>query len=89
MLIAGGADVVTVSRRLGHAGPNITLGTYGHLFSNTDDRTTAIIEAAFTKGGKLNEENTAANGNRTKVKPSGANPVPIRRSAEFTHRLNG
>ena len=49
MLIAGGADVITVSRRLGHASPTITLGVYGHLFSNTDDRTAAIIEAALKR----------------------------------------
>jgi integrase len=51
MLIAGGADVITVSRRLGHASPTITLGVYGHLFSNTDDRTAAIIETVL-RGGK-------------------------------------
>jgi integrase len=52
MLIAGGADVITVSRRLGHASPTITLGVYGHLFSNTDDRTVAIIETALTGSGR-------------------------------------
>jgi hypothetical protein len=31
MLIAGGVDVLTVSRRLGHASPTITLNVYGHL----------------------------------------------------------
>lgn len=47
-LIAAGMDVLTVSRRLGHGSPNITLSVYGHLFSNTDDRAAQIIEAAFS-----------------------------------------
>ena len=48
-LIAAGLDVLTISRRLGHASPTITLGIYGHLFSNTDDRAAQIIEALFAK----------------------------------------
>ena len=47
-LIAAGMDVITVSCRLGHGSPTITLGVYGHLFSNTDDRAAQIIEAAFS-----------------------------------------
>jgi len=47
-LIAAGMDVLTISRRLGHGGPAITLGVYGHLYSNTDDKAAAIIEATFT-----------------------------------------
>jgi len=35
-LIAKKTDVLTVSRRLGHADPAFTLRTYGHLFDNTD-----------------------------------------------------
>ena len=46
-LIASGMDVLTISRRLGHGSPTITLGVYGHLFSNTDDRAAQIMEAAF------------------------------------------
>ena len=48
-LIAAGMDVVTISRRLGHASPTITLGVYGHLFSNTDDHAADITEAAFSR----------------------------------------
>jgi integrase len=43
-LIAAGIDVVTVSRRLGHASPNITLGVYAHLFSKTDVAAAEAIE---------------------------------------------
>ena len=42
-LIAAGMDVLTISRRLGHGSPTITLGVYGHLFTNTDDRAAQIL----------------------------------------------
>jgi integrase len=48
-LIAAGLDVLTISRRLGHGSPTITLGVYGHLFSNTDARAAQIIEAALRR----------------------------------------
>ena len=41
-LIAGGVDVVTISRRLGHSSPTITLSVYAHLFSETDTKAAAI-----------------------------------------------
>jgi integrase len=47
MLIAGGVDVLTVSRRLGHASPTITLNVYGHLIHGGDDRAAQIVAAAF------------------------------------------
>lgn len=50
-LIAAGVDVLTISRRLGHASPVVTLGTYGHLYSNTDDRAAQIMEAMFSTVG--------------------------------------
>ena len=46
-LIAAGVDVLTISRRMGHGSPTITLSVYGHLFANTDDRAAAIMEATF------------------------------------------
>jgi integrase len=46
-LIAQGLDPLAISRRLGHASPTITLGVYGHLFPNADDRAAVAIEAAF------------------------------------------
>jgi integrase len=50
-LIAAGLDVLTISRRIGHASPAITLNVYGHLFANTDAKAAEIIEAAFAKTG--------------------------------------
>jgi integrase len=48
-LIAEGLDVLTISRRIGHASASITLNVYGHLFANTDTRAAEIMEAAFSK----------------------------------------
>jgi integrase len=48
-LIAEGLDVLTISRRIGHASPSITLNVYGHMFPNTDARAAAIMEATFAK----------------------------------------
>lgn len=48
-LIASGMDVLTISRRLGHGSPAITLAVYGHLFGNTDAKAAEIMEAAFGK----------------------------------------
>jgi integrase len=47
-LIAAGMDILTISRRLGHGSPMITLAVYGHLFSNTDARAAEIMEATFS-----------------------------------------
>jgi len=48
-LIAAGVDILTVSRRLGHANPTITLGVYGHLYGNTDDRAAQAIDAMLSR----------------------------------------
>jgi integrase len=50
-LIAAGVDIVTVSRRLGHGSPAITLGVYAHLFDRTDALAAQAIERAL--GSKL------------------------------------
>ena len=49
LLIAEGANVVYVSRQLGHASPDITLRVYAHLFDHAEQamRTSAALEAAF------------------------------------------
>jgi integrase len=48
-LIASGLDILTCSRRIGHASPALTLSVYGHLFSNTDARAAEIMQAAFSR----------------------------------------
>jgi integrase len=49
-LIASGADIVTVSRRLGHSSPNVTLSVYSHLFSKDDAMVVDAIDAVFENG---------------------------------------
>jgi integrase len=46
-LIAAGMDVLTVSRRLGHSSPSITLGVYAHKFANRDAEAARLMDAAF------------------------------------------
>ena len=46
-LIAAGLDVVTVSRRIRHANPTVTLNVYAHLFGNTDERAAEAVETAL------------------------------------------
>jgi hypothetical protein len=40
-----GVDIVTISRRLGHAKPDITLRIYAHLFRKDDSKAAAAINA--------------------------------------------
>jgi integrase len=47
MLIASGMDILTISRRLGHSSPMVTLSVYGHLIHGGDDRAAQIMNAAF------------------------------------------
>jgi integrase len=50
-LIAAGVDIVTVSRRLGHGSPAITLRIYAHAFSaNKDEAAARAIETAMGAG---------------------------------------
>jgi integrase len=51
-LIAAGLDVVTVSRRLGHGSPAITLTVYAHQFVSKDIAAADAIEAAISPGAK-------------------------------------
>ena len=48
-LIAAGLDVVTISRRIGHANPAVTLSVYAHAFAraNKDAAAALAIEAAM------------------------------------------
>ena len=47
-LIAGGASVKQVQKRLGHASAVITLKTYAHLWPGDDDRTRDVMDAALS-----------------------------------------
>ncbi len=43
-LIAQGVDILTISRRLGHANVRITLELYGHLMPGQDEKAAAVVE---------------------------------------------
>jgi integrase len=49
-LITSGMDILTVSRRLGHGSPAITLNVYGHLLSS-QDRAADIMQAMLANAG--------------------------------------
>jgi integrase len=48
-LIDAGVDIVTISKRLGHAKPDITLRIYAHLFHKDDGKAAAAINAALKR----------------------------------------
>jgi integrase len=50
-LIAAGLDVVTISRRIGHASPAVTLGVYAHVFAAADKDTAAALAIEAAMGG--------------------------------------
>ena len=50
-LIARGLDVLTISRRLGHGSPVVTLTTYAHLFEKTDLTAASAMEATLKAKG--------------------------------------
>jgi integrase len=49
-LIATGVDIVTISKRLGHARPSVTLAVYAHMFTRDDGSAAAAINAAMAQG---------------------------------------
>jgi integrase len=48
-LIASGVDIVTISKRLGHAKPSVTLAIYAHMFTSDDSKAAAAINAALKR----------------------------------------
>ena len=50
-LIDAGVDIVTISKRLGHAKPDITLRIYAHLFRKDDAKAAAAIDEALANLG--------------------------------------
>jgi integrase len=46
-LIDAGVDIVTISKRLGHATPDIALRIYAHLFRKDDSKAAAAINTAL------------------------------------------
>jgi hypothetical protein len=79
LLIAQGADVVFVSRQLGHANPSITLSVYAHLFEGARhaEKTSALLEAAFGElvDGTMLETTTGEQ--RRNGHPATSAPAPL------------
>jgi integrase len=50
-LIDAGVDIVTISKRLGHASPDVTLRVYAHLFRRDDGKAAAINAALAGSAG--------------------------------------
>jgi len=50
-LISSGVDIVTISKRLGHAKPSVTLAIYAHMFTTDDSKAAAAIDAALNRPG--------------------------------------
>src|SRR5262245_11917778 len=82
MLIAAGMDILTVSRRLGHASPTITLNTYGHMIHGTDAQAAVILDQAF--GSKVVQTATKSPENRGKLTPS-SEFLPLDQAAAADH----
>ena len=47
VLLNAGVDILTVSKRLGHSKPSITLDVYGHIIKGSDERAAAVIAEAL------------------------------------------
>jgi integrase len=47
LIASGKVDIVTISKRLGHSSPDITLRIYAHLFQKDDRKAAAAINAAL------------------------------------------
>jgi integrase len=46
-LLASNVDVVTISKRLGHKKPSVTLAIYAHMFHTDDHKAAAAVIAAL------------------------------------------
>jgi len=49
MLVSEGVDIVTISKRLGHARPAVTLAIYAHMFTSDDSKAAAAVNAALNR----------------------------------------
>jgi integrase len=56
LIARGGGDVVTISRRLGHSSPVVTLKIYAHPFANTDTAAASAIEAVLRTVGERGQQ---------------------------------
>lgn len=56
LLISEGMDVVTVSKRLGHAQTSTTLNVYSHVLAKSDERACDTLDDLIFKPNKSQDE---------------------------------
>lgn len=56
VLIAGGENPKVVQQRLGHKDVMTTLRTYAHLFTEAEERTRSVLDAAWSEAGETGSE---------------------------------
>ena len=64
MLIASGADVKVVQKRLRHASAKTTLDTYAHLWPDSDDSTRAAIDVVMAARAEILADSPRTGGER-------------------------
>jgi len=47
-MLVNGVDILTVSKRLGHSKPSVTLDTYGHMIPGPQDKAAALMDEITT-----------------------------------------
>jgi len=47
-MLVNGIDILTVSKRLGHSKPSVTLDTYGHMIPGPQDKAAALMDEITT-----------------------------------------
>ena len=62
LMIAEGANPITVQRRLGHKEVTTTLQLYGHLFPEQDDLLTARLDDLYDRSSKARVSNASPDG---------------------------
>jgi integrase len=77
-LIGSGMDILTISRRLGHGSPSITLDVYGHLFKRKDDGAADVFEAAFSRVFTETDADEKSTASEEIGGKSVANPIALR-----------
>ena len=72
ILIRAGVDILTVSRRLGHANTSITLNIYGHLMVDLDE---ALADLAHQDSGDIVKMAMDGVIIPTREQPNGSGPI--------------
>ena len=47
-MLVNGVDILTVSKRIGHSKPSVTLDIYGHMITGPQDKAAALMDEITT-----------------------------------------